>query len=110
MTPQDLLDRLQSDMSYLNITLPQFLYDDYSNSEYETLKKSVGDFEVVYNYRDARKNSDERQDEETVYYFKEHNVFIMFEHDYSSWDGMDVKQVYPVEPYEVKITKYRKIQ
>lgn len=78
---------------------------DFAQEEYgSNIKEELGDFKVV-----ARKGgSDQGTEWWTVFFFKEHDLYIKFDGYYTSYDGLEDVDTYQVYPKEVSITVYNR--
>lgn len=111
MNGQELLAGLKETMSKFDISAWQLISgDDVEDDAAQYLNETFGEYEQVFEERDPYKNSNERHDEVVVLKFKDHNVFVMFEGEYSSWNGTEYEDgPFLCAPHKVYTTEYRKV-
>lgn len=111
MNGLELITALKETMSNFDITPSQLINcEDIEQDVWAQIIETFGDYKQVFEERDPYKNNHERHDEVVVLEFMMHNVFVMFEGEYSSWEGTSFEDgPFLCEPIEVKTIQYQKV-
>lgn len=111
MNGKELVVSLKEAMDKFDITPYQLINgEEIEDDAVQYLNETFGEYEQVFEERDPYKNSRERHDEVVVLKLKDHNVFVMFEGEYSSWEGTEYEDgPFLCTPHKVYTTEYRKV-
>lgn len=109
MNAQEIIVKLKQIVDELDLSQSQFFGGDYSDSDQEAIELILGKFKQVECGRGALGDHDSY---DTVYHFKDHNVWLEANGYYSSWEGTDWSdaEFYEVKPVKKTITVYQAVK
>lgn len=108
MDAKEIISKLEETLNDLDLAKVDLFREDYSDADNDALKLAVGEFEVVERGRAAVGDHDSY---DIVYFFKEHNVYLLASGYYSSWSRTDWSDAdfCEVKPVTKTITVYESV-